>query len=117
MKTRARVVLVCELTSIIAAETPSGDITVLELLGCEKIRLGDVLAGYWTELDNQVVYNKTRDKHLEVFVHDNGCELDDVKKRFFTPRPEPAVIFDAPVPQTEEVLSDPSGFHLRGDRR
>jgi hypothetical protein len=86
MRTKAKVILVCRDTSIIAVKTLSGDITVLELLGCEKIKRGDVLIGHWTELDNQVVYNESRDEPLEVFVHDCGCELDAVMKQYFIPQ-------------------------------
>lgn len=88
MKTKAKVILACENTGKIAAETASGYITVLELLGCEKTTLGDVLIGHWTELDNQMVYNVSRDTHLAVFVHDCGCELDVIKQQYFIPQPE-----------------------------
>ena len=92
MKTKAKVILGGENASIVAAKTVSGDITVLELLGCEKIRLGDVLIGYWTELDSQVVYNESRDQNVNVFILDYCCELDDVQQRYFSSRlPEPRV--------------------------
>ena len=84
MKTKAKVILVCKDTSLIAAETATGEIAVFELLGCEKVRVGNVLLGYWTELDNQVIYNESRETQLEVFIHDYGAEFDVVKKQYFT---------------------------------
>ena len=87
MKTKAKIILVSENTSILAVETANGDITVLELLSCEKVALGDVLIGHWTELDNQVVYNDSRGENLAVFVHDCGCELEAVTQQYFTSQP------------------------------
>jgi len=86
MKTKAKVILAGENTSFVAVETANGDIAVIELLGCEKIRLGNILIGYWNELDIQVIYNESRAKQLAVFVHDCGLELDVVRKQYFTPR-------------------------------
>ena len=84
MKTTAKVILVCKDTSLIAAETATGEIAVFELLGCEKVRVGNVLLGYWTELDNQVIYNESRETQLEVFIHDYSSEFDVIKKQYFT---------------------------------
>jgi len=92
MKTKAKVILVCKDTSMIAAETATGEIAVLELLGCEKVRVGNVLLGYWSELDNQVIYNESRDTHLEVFIHDSGLEFDVIKKQYFTAQLPPAPV-------------------------
>jgi len=86
MKTKAKVILAGGNTSFVAVETANGDIAVFELLGCEKISLGNLLIGYWNELDIQVIYNESRAQQLAVFVHDCGCELDVVQKQYFTPR-------------------------------
>jgi len=88
MKTKAKVVLAFSSTSMVAVETASGEITVFELLGSETVRRGHVLIGHWSELDNQVVYNESRDQNLDVFILDCGCKIDAVKEQYFTSRPE-----------------------------
>lgn len=88
MKTKAKVILVNHNTGMVAVETPTCDITVFELLGCETVKLGAVLSGYWQELDNQVVVQETRHLKLNVFVHECGCELDNIQERYFIPRAE-----------------------------
>lgn len=87
MKTKAKIILVSENTSVLAVETANGDITVLELLSCEKVALGDVLIGHWTELDNQVVYNDAHGENLAVFIYDCGCQREAVTQQYFTPPP------------------------------
>ena len=89
MKTKAKVIQIGEHTSFVAVETATGDIAIFELLGCEKISLGNILIGYWSELDRQVVYNESRAQRLAVFIHDWGCELEVVQKQYFTPRIPP----------------------------
>lgn len=89
MKTKAKVIRAGGNTSFVAVETANGDIAVFELLGCEKISLGNILIGYWNELDIQVIYNESRAQQLTVFVHDCGCELDLVQKQYFTPQIPP----------------------------
>ena len=89
MKTKAKVIRAGENTSFVAVETANGDIAVFELLGCEKISLGNRFIGYWNELDIQVIYNESRAQQLTVFVHDCGCELDVVQKQYFTLRIPP----------------------------
>lgn len=86
MKTKAKVVLIQDDSGMVGVQTVTGDITVFELLGCEKVRLGVVLIGYWYELDNQVVHNESRDQKLEVFIHECGCEREEVNARYFKVR-------------------------------
>ncbi|MCG3147960.1 MAG: hypothetical protein PCFJNLEI_01401 [Verrucomicrobiae bacterium] len=88
MKTKAKVVLVGASTRFVAAETEDGSITVFELLDCNKVKLGDVLIGYWTEFDRQAIYNQSRNVYLAVFVHDYCCQLDDVKDQYFNSQPK-----------------------------
>lgn len=84
MRTKARVKLMRKSTGMVAAETSTGSVTVFELLGCELIASGDILSGCLDELDNQVIYNETRDEALRVFVHERGMNVHEAIERHFT---------------------------------
>jgi len=105
MKTKAKVILAGGNTSFVAVETANGDVAVIELLGCEKISLGNILIGYWNELDIQVIYNESRAKQLAVFVHDCGLELDVVREQYFTPR----ILPQAPPTERSEPANPVGG--------
>lgn len=83
MKTKARVRFIRKSTGMAAAETSAGSITVFELLGCELVKSGDILSGYLEELDNQEIYNETRDERLRVFIHERGMELQEAVEKHF----------------------------------
>jgi hypothetical protein len=83
MKTKARVILMRKSTGMVAAETSAGSVTVFELLGCEMVKSGDILSGYMEELDNQEIYNETRDEELRVFIHERGLGVHEAIEKHF----------------------------------
>ena len=84
MKTEAKIIVIQNDVSLVAAETLTGDVTVFEMLGCETIALGDIIDGYMDEWGNQTLYNVTRDETFSVYVHEYGCSVESAIERYFT---------------------------------
>jgi hypothetical protein len=103
MNTKAKVIFSRKSTGMVAAETGPGTVTVLELLGCEQVKPGDILVGCMDELHNQEFYNETQGEKMRVFIHDRGCELHEAIERYFTP-----VMSSVPPRRPMWPLGDPA---------
>ncbi len=84
MKQEGRVVLINEQRGFVAVEIESGEVSVVELLGCERVELSDQIVGYLDEAGGQSLYNETRDEELSAYIHESGWTFEEAQDAYFS---------------------------------
>jgi len=68
---------------MVAAEIAAGSVIVFELLGCEEVKSGEIVAGNMDRPGIQDFHNETRDQRFRVFLHEHGTDLHGIIEKYF----------------------------------
>jgi len=69
---------------LIAVETSSGDLSLIELLGGYEVEIDDVISGSLESLGCEEVINKTQDEEMSVVIQDCHCSPEYVRQEMLS---------------------------------